>query len=648
MKRIIVFCFFITLCAVLLACNSKTAVTVKSNETADSVISTTKLETIEIVETPEVPEEVWIFDGARIKKYIVNKDTVYEKEIIDADYISFDDNSYTKFDYLNGGYKKHYWDSEGRIVRKEEYLKTGFLEEYTDYEYESKADVVSNTIVSRTETSCLVNKIIKYEYDENGNLIAEHDYDDNGHNVITYNSSGDIVSVQKSSTYSTPSSQTYSYNENGLLSKITYLNSYGETKGEDEFEYDSYGNLVKESEYSDSMSYLVNGAWTNYDVYDYKNSYDSQGQLIKKEVYRHGKYAHTELFEYDGNGNVIREESCLPNSEVYSYFEDQVIEYRYADNGTLIYRAVYNDGNLEAVEEFTNDGLPLKDIIYSTTYQSGFLYDYNHDNTGKVVNKTVTRDGKPYEQVEYKYDSNGNCIEEICVDKESGDIEFIKRVFEGKKLVSYSETEISNSYRIDYTYDKNNLLVSEKKYELTEDGAVFKEMRNYTYTTDGKTETVSYSNNNDYYRKNEYKYDEYGNKISDTETTPDGKYSNTYTYTNDGIQIYSDTDFVTNELGKTARITYKDANGFDSKQTDFYYDEQGNVIEKQFTNYKAPQANHTFKYEYDSNNNLTRKIKYDSNGDIVYDVEFSWCLGYASERKLYNELETESLYDVLG
>ena len=53
-----------------------------------------------------------------------------------------------------------------------------------------------------------------------------------------------------------------------------------------------------------------------------------------------------------------------------------------------------------------------------------------------------------------------------------------------------------------------------------------------------------------------------------------------------------------------------------------------------------------FKYEHDSNNNLTRKTEYSPSGNIVYDVEFSWRLGYESERKLYNELEKKSLYDL--
>lgn len=116
------------------------------------------------------------------------------------------------------------------------------------------------------------------------------------------------------------------YNTDNLLTKVDYGDGYYNT-----LEYDSDGRLIKSNIYEDNILYC-------YDSYEYNES----NQIIKIQSYY--KDGATESFiarsyyvhEYDINGNVIKKTEYGTNDAIVLYFT-----FSYDSNGNMINKKYY-------------------------------------------------------------------------------------------------------------------------------------------------------------------------------------------------------------------------------------------------------------------------------------------------------------------
>ena len=196
-----------------------------------------------------------------------------------------------------------------------------------------------------------------------------------------------------------------------------------------------------------------------------------------------------------------------------------------------------------------------------------------------------TADGKKKVR-EYSYDNNGKV--EVIKDYKNFTSEYIKReytyvTFERPIKMVYSDgNEEKEVY--EYTYDKNNHIVSEKiknnyKIEGTE---TVDEVRNYDYDVNGRLiKSVVTNNKTDDVKESEYEYDKVGNKVK--ESINDEVTTNIYNKLN---QIVS---------SKTAN----DEETVSNRQ--FAYDNNGNQI-KAVDDVKGTYLTYT----YDADNRISK------------------------------------------
>lgn len=180
---------------------------------------------------------------------------------------------------------------------------------------------------------------------------------------------------------------------------------------------------------------------------------------------------------------------------------------------------------------------------------------------------------------------------------------------------------------------------------------------------------------------NEYEYDEYGNRIRDTNNTS-GSYTE-YTYDADGNQIRSQyfradgtpgstTDKTYDDAGRILSSIAADASGELSSEYFYSYDETGHLVEETRTqHYNGTQYRYVFSYNsdytygkidtyendvwigyteesYDADGNLLRSDSYDAEGgwksgmECAYDQE-----GRIAVEWNYSKSETQADYDVV-
>jgi hypothetical protein len=168
--------------------------------------------------------------------------------------------------------------------------------------------------------------------------------------------------------------------------KSIYFSGYGVLYRYYENEYDSKGNLTKQSVYH------ANGYLESY----YENEYDSKGYWIKES--RHDADRDLESYyeiERDSKGNLTKANCYDANGDLKSYYENE-----YDSKGNLTKASYYDaNGNLESYVEYECDSKGnIK--MWSSYYANGELSfksrnEYEYDSRG---NKTKER----------QYDANGS------------------------------------------------------------------------------------------------------------------------------------------------------------------------------------------------------------------------------------------------
>ena len=162
--------------------------------------------------------------------------------------------------------------------------------------------------------------------------------------------------------------------------------------------------VVLESE----KTYYANGELESY----YEYEYDSQGNKIKQSLYSANDILFSYIeYEYDSQGNLTKE-SCHEMGVFYAYNE-----YEYDTQGNRTKLSQYTYGELSSYSEFEYDtqGNLTKRNYYNKNGEFYAYNEYEYDTQGNLTKESVYRDGvlsEPRYQYKYEYDSQGNQTKE--------------------------------------------------------------------------------------------------------------------------------------------------------------------------------------------------------------------------------------------
>lgn len=216
------------------------------------------------------------------------------------------------------------------------------------------------------------------ECDKDGNVLKEIDYVDenieSGHDEMMYNAKGNVLTKK-------------SYNGGKLYRTYSY-------------EYDSYGDLVKETEVKVSSG--------EEDIVEYKYLYADDCMVKKTRYYNGEKSGYTE-YKYDENNRVIKE-------TVYNGYDALMDEYSYEyDDKGNVTTSIHTDGGSNIETSMTYDS--NNNLIEKKESKYGEItkwnqYTYNGDN-GLVETKELNEDGTVERITKVTRDSKNRQIKEI-------------------------------------------------------------------------------------------------------------------------------------------------------------------------------------------------------------------------------------------
>ena len=235
----------------------------------------------------------------------------------------------------------------------------------------------------------------------------------------------------------------FEYNENGLLSKITY----GDSGHSVEFLYDENGNFIREI--------TNNNGVKSFESY----TYDKNGNKIKTvSIGASDEVRYTE-YTYDSDNHKTKNQSFDSSGN-----PGGKIEWLYDDKGHMVKR-IYGAYDNYSVMEFTYDEKGNMTGRYDTSDSSNSSYEYIYDDSGKKIKEIfINSDGKET-VTEYLYDDNGNLI---------------------KILTKAYAFTLNRS--TEYYYDDNNRLV-----KRVDKDALGKSYGIYEWTYDEKGNMIKYS-----------------------------------------------------------------------------------------------------------------------------------------------------------
>ncbi len=188
------------------------------------------------------------------------------------------------------------------------------------------------------------------------------------------------------------------------------------------YKYDDYGNVIKETEYTDNKIFDIRER-----MYDTTYSYNENGQILKE-------FVRTEDF-------------CTSITDGHQIYED-TYGYIYNEKQQLIKKEIMYQADVEGAfygneYEYDEKGNLAKETEYIADGEIGCEYDYTYDSQNKLIKKVKTFYflGKacPYEATDFTYNQKGQ-------------ISYYKRLFYDNH--SYDEVYCS--------YDELNRLVREE------------------------------------------------------------------------------------------------------------------------------------------------------------------------------------------
>ncbi len=295
------------------------------------------------------------------------------------------------------------FDSKYRVIEE-----IDALGQSTFYEYDDNDNIIAKTD-KRGNTW-------RYTYDERGNMLTRTDpldawslydsdvttwtYDDKNNPtsmtdalgntwIYEYDDKGNPIHVVEPN-----GAETFAeYDDKGQMTRL--VDAEGR---ETRFEYDAYGNRIK--------TWDAEGGWT-------ESTYDASGhELTRTECLNPPvcDRTRTTTYEYDGNGNIIKETDPLGRETTYEYDGNNLLrkktdrrggvwEYRYDENLNL----VWEKDPLGRINEYTYDKM---DHRLTAKDPLGRITSFEYDDIYRLI-KVTNPKGDEYH---YEYDPNGNLL----------------------------------------------------------------------------------------------------------------------------------------------------------------------------------------------------------------------------------------------
>ena len=367
---------------------------------------------------------------------------------------------------------------------------------------------------------------IRYEYDDNGNLIKQYHNDDTTPYVTySYNTDNELTEKINTDTglkyvYDGDNVEVYKISDNTLVQYYTQTKTEADEENSVETKTD-----VTETHFGSTYSYTTKNNSISYQYGNNSLAYSAKSndksQTVSDSVKLNGTTASESKYSYDENGNVLTKSYGKSTSIANTYdSKNRITSTAYAGKTT----------------NYTYDVNSQLTAVSGTNYSASYAYDSRGNITNKKVNGTSTvfdysTDGwndklTSVNASALTYDANGNVLT-------YGDKSFTWS--NGRNL----ESIIDGNNKYSYTYDENGIRTSKTvngvtTYYNTKDGVILSQ-------TDG-TNTMYFQYDND--------------------NTPVGIVLN-------GTQYF----YITNQMGDVIGITDTQGNAL----VQYEYDEWGKI-----------------------------------------------------------------------
>lgn len=532
-------------------------------------------------------------------------------------------------------------DAEGKITKIEKDIegKTTKIIHPDETIVEFVYNELTNDLISTKNLT--LNLTQSQQYNQYGQLISAT----NANNQTSINTYDPITGLLAKQTASDGSYVDYTYNAKGLVQSKVVNN--GASSITTSYEYDSFGNLTKQTDNSGKSIRFINDLAGN--ALQSITSTDGTNQIITTKTY--------DLF------NKLQSVKS-PKNEITSY--------EYLPTGQLT--KITDPNSNETIFEYDVKGRLAKKIT-PEGYEYQFAYDANNNKTqeidpnGNIKNyeynslNLLAKAQLPDDTIVYTYDIRDQVA---SVQNNVSAINYVKDV-KGRvtQLRSFGLGQLSNfpdviqQYDYDnidnllsmqsaygnfnYTYDSANRLTSVSNsfgdsfgFDYDSASRITKVSRpggytNFTYNSSSGLESIShYSSGNILRSFANYEYDQ--RNYQTIKRTPAGDFN--FSYDGNG-QLTS----ATNPYGKNESFSYDslgnrttDDQGsfaYDVKkqrlesdyQYNYFYDNNGNLIRK----YPKDTTKTAYKYTYSSSNQLVKiEVLKDILGQITKTVEFKY------------------------
>ena len=550
-------------------------------------------------------------------------------------------------------YKKVY-DEYGKLLYKIDYDENFKVAMFKyDDEHGTAKRLLSNTTelynVNDSERSSITRYLLSY--DEDGHLLR-----------IEYASGEDNTPVGDSENIY---GQAYSYDDKGRIIEIRFLGQDGKVRGNKiglaikQYEYDKYDNWTQ-------VKYLSASGDPSHDGNNcplVKIAYDKWGNRASENYYtidsipsyRTDVSACGFTYEYDENGFRIKQSYIDANGKLILNKQGFAQIYRsFNENGYLTSMEFLDtdghrtnntdtDGDIFSIVKFTVDekGLNLTTAYYDTqerpleTSLGCHQVVCEYDSVGNLLKVDyLNKEAKPVQLggfnscVKYTYNNQYLCQSiayfdkggrltynqngiAMCLksyDKSGNVIKFEYLDMDGKTLVNSH-----NGYAVEEnSYDDHGNIKMIRHYNcsmkpcMTLFGYSSKEFV-YDDKTNFLTEEKFFDANDRTIKSNHYTYDKNGNQTSFWSVNGSGTIQGVVLHTeydknNRVTKLYS-----TNLYGR--KISQS---GLNYCETDFKYDERGNIIEQIFLDVNGNPA-------FDQHKTYRRIKKYDEHNNYIYE-----------------------------
>lgn len=273
-------------------------------------------------------KEIYEYDSAGILSshtgYSENERVRLEEEYNDAgniiSYISYEGSG------LADCREEWEYDREGKAISYISYSSDGSVEEIGEWEYDSSGNAIFYTsYYYRIGGEVKYN--VNWEYDDNGNVIRETSLGGHGETTtLEYDSFGNVIHKDTFFEYGHISNSTVQMEYDNYGNKVSEKKSFPDNPINDSqkkwaWEYDDNGNKTKCISYSESGSIESIETW----------EYDGNGNVIRNIHYHEDGSVETEIkreYDYDNNGNLLREEEHEYNESGKEKITEVFYEYR--------------------------------------------------------------------------------------------------------------------------------------------------------------------------------------------------------------------------------------------------------------------------------------------------------------------------------